>query len=343
MFRFAEPLFLLILAVVVPVMVLLFWVYRKRQRRMQALFADAALLRQLSPMVSTKRVRYKFSLVTLAIGLVLLALAQPQFGSKLMEKKSRGVEIIIATDVSNSMLAEDFKPNRLERTKNAISQLLTQLTDHRVGLIVFAGDAFVQLPVTSDYVAAQSFISSMSPSSVPVAGTSISSALDLASRSFSSTSDKSRVVIVVTDGESHDDDPIASAKAASEAGITVYTIGIGTSQGSPITINGEMLRDENDEIVVSKLDEQKLQQIAAQTGGLYVRASENQLGMQEILKRIDQMQKEEYKSLVFQEYNDQFYYILSLAVLILVIEFLMIERKNKLLSKITIFKKENAE
>lgn len=310
---------------------------------MQERFADAGLLKQLSPMASPKRVRYKFSLLTIAIGLILLALAQPQFGSKLKEKKSRGVEIIIATDVSNSMLAEDFKPNRLERTKNAISQLLTQLTDHRVGLIVFAGDAFVQLPVTSDYVAAQSFISSISPSSVPTPGTSISSALDLATRSFSSTSDKSRVVIVVTDGESHDDDPIASAKAASEAGITIYTIGIGTPQGSPITINGEMLRDEKGEIVVSKLDEQKLQEIAAQAGGLYVRASENQLGMQEILKRIDQMQKEEYKSLVFQEYNDQFYYILALSVLILIIEFLMIERKNKLLSKITIFKKENVE
>lgn len=310
---------------------------------MQERFADAGLLKQLSPMASPKRVRYKFSLLTIAIGLILLALAQPQFGSKLKEKKSRGVEIIIATDVSNSMLAEDFKPNRLERTKNAISQLLTQLTDHRVGLIVFAGDAFVQLPVTSDYVAAQSFISSISPSSVPTPGTSISSALDLATRSFSSTSDKSRVMIVVTDGESHDDDPIASAKAASEAGITIYTIGIGTPQGSPITINGEMLRDEKGEIVVSKLDEQKLQEIAAQAGGLYVRASENQLGMQEILKRIDQMQKEEYKSLVFQEYNDQFYYILALSVLILIIEFLMIERKNKLLSKITIFKKENVE
>lgn len=343
MFRFAEPLFLIILAIVIPSMVLLFWVYRRRQRRMQERFADAGLLKQLSPMASPKRVRYKFSLLTIAIGLVLLALAQPQFGSKLKEKKSRGVEIIIATDVSNSMLAEDFKPNRLERTKNAISQLLTQLTDHRVGLIVFAGDAFVQLPVTSDYVAAQSFISSISPSSVPTPGTSISSALDLATRSFSSTSDKSRVVIVVTDGESHDDDPIASAKAASEAGITIYTIGIGTPQGSPITINGEMLRDEKGEIVVSKLDEQKLQEIAAQAGGLYVRASENQLGMQEILKRIDQMQKEEYKSLVFQEYNDQFYYILALSVLILIIEFLMIERKNKLLSKITIFKKENVE
>lgn len=343
MFRFAEPLFLIILAIVITSMVLLFWVYRRRQRRMQERFADAGLLKQLSPMASPKRVRYKFSLLTIAIGLVLLALAQPQFGSKLKEKKSRGVEIIIATDVSNSMLAEDFKPNRLERTKNAISQLLTQLTDHRVGLIVFAGDAFVQLPVTSDYVAAQSFISSISPSSVPTPGTSISSALDLATRSFSSTSDKSRVVIVVTDGESHDDDPIASAKAASEAGITIYTIGIGTPQGSPITINGEMLRDEKDEIVVSKLDEQKLQEIAAQAGGLYVRASENQLGMQEILKRIDQMQKEEYKSLVFQEYNDQFYYILALSVLILIIEFLMIERKNKLLSKITIFKKENVE
>lgn len=343
MFRFAEPLFLIILAIVIPSMVLLFWVYRRRQRRMQERFADAGLLKQLSPMASPKRVRYKFSLLTIAIGLILLALAQPQFGSKLKEKKSRGVEIIIATDVSNSMLAEDFKPNRLERTKNAISQLLTQLTDHRVGLIVFAGDAFVQLPVTSDYVAAQSFISSISPSSVPTPGTSISSALDLATRSFSSTSDKSRVMIVVTDGESHDDDPIASAKAASEAGITIYTIGIGTPQGSPITINGEMLRDEKGEIVVSKLDEQKLQEIAAQAGGLYVRASENQLGMQEILKRIDQMQKEEYKSLVFQEYNDQFYYILALSVLILIIEFLMIERKNKLLSKITIFKKENVE
>lgn len=341
MFRFQDPFYLIVSIVVICAMLMVFWIYRRRQSILRSRFADESMMRKISVEASVKRINYKFYIFLCAVILILVALARPQFGSKLREQSSNGVEVIIATDVSNSMLAEDFKPNRLERTKSAIMQLLSQLKDHRIGLIVFAGDAFVQLPVTSDFMAARGFVNGISPSMVPVPGTSLSSAIDLASRSYSSSSDKSRVLILVTDGESHDDDPLAAAKQAYENGITIYTIGIGTPQGAPLSIGGQMVKDENGDIVVSKLNEEILQQIAKQGNGLYVRASESQLGLQDILNNVDNMQKQEFSSKVFDEYNDQFHYLLIIALALLVLEFFMMERKNKVFRNITVFEKES--
>lgn len=282
----------------------------------------------LAPEVSGRRVAAKFVLFAVAVGLLVFALAQPQFGSKLQTQTRRGVEIIVATDVSRSMLAQDFKPNRLEKTKNALERLVERLSDNRVGLVVFAGDAYVQLPVTSDYVSARNFISGINTDMVPRQGTSLSSAIDMSLRSFSDQSSRSKALILITDGESHDDNPLEAAQRAVDSGVVVYTVGIGTPEGAPIEVNGEMLRDEKGEIVVSKLDESVLQEIARKTEGVYVRASDSDLGLQRIVDHIDQMEKQEFTAKVFQQYNDQFHYLLAVVLLVLVVEFLIIERKS---------------
>lgn len=337
MFRFAEPQYLYLLALL-PILVVIFIVYRRAQRKRLARFGDMEIIRQLMPEASPRRVRNKFIILVIVFGLLITALAQPQFGAKLREVKREGVEIMLAIDVSRSMLAEDFKPNRLERTKNAANRLVEQLDKDRVGMIVFAGDAFIQLPITSDYVSAKSFISGISTDIVPVQGTSISKAIDLAALSFSEQSHKSRAIILVSDGESHDDDPISAAQAAKDKGIIIYTVGIGTPEGAPISVNGEMIKDEEGNMVVSKLAEETMQQIAVLTGGTYVRATNQSVGLDEILKRIQAMEKQEFNSLAFAEYNDQFHYLVALALLLLMIEFIMIDRKNRILSRISVFK-----
>lgn len=337
MFRFAEPTYLYLLFAI-PLLVVIFIYYRKAQKRRLARFGDLHVISGLIPEASPRRVRNKFILILLASTLIIVALAQPQIGAKLREVKRSGVEIMLTVDVSRSMLAEDFAPNRLERTKNAVTQLIEKLDKDRVGMIVFAGNPYIQLPVTSDYVSARSFVRELSTEMVPVQGTSISKAIELATRSFSDQSERSRAIILITDGESHDDDPLTAAQAAKDAGIVIYTVGIGTPEGAPISIDGQMIKDENDQVVVSKLDEQTLQQIAVLTGGAYVRADTRSVGLDKILSEIQQMQKREFNSLMFEEYSDQFHYLVALAMLLLIAESLMIDRKNRIFAKISIFK-----
>lgn len=337
MFRFAEPHYLYIL-ILLPILIAIFIIYRHAQRKRLTRFGDLDIIKQLMPEASPRRIRNKFILLIIVFALLITALAQPQFGAKLREVKREGVEIMLAVDVSRSMLAEDFAPNRLERTKNAVTRLVEQLEKDRVGMVVFAGDAFIQLPITSDYISAKTFINTISPDIVPIQGTSLSKAIELASLSFSEQSQKSRAIILVSDGESHDDDPIAAAQAAKDKGIIIYTVGIGTPEGAPISINGEMMKDDQGNMVVTKLSEETLQQIAVLTGGTYVRATNQSVGLDEILKRIKSMEKQEFNSLAFAEYNDQFHYLVALALFLLMIEFIMIDRKNRILSRISIFK-----
>ncbi|MEG2478737.1 MAG: VWA domain-containing protein [Mucinivorans sp.] len=337
MFRFAEPLYLYLLAII-PLIIVVFIYFRRAQRRRLARFGEPHVIAGLMPEASPRRVRNKLILLLVAFTLMIGALAQPQFGSKLEQVKREGVEIMLVVDVSNSMLAEDFAPNRLERTKNAVNRLIEKLSKDRVGMVVFAGDAFVQLPITSDYISAKSFVSGLSTNMVPRQGTSLSKAIELATRSFSEQSTRSRAMIIVTDGESHEDEPLTAAQAAKDQGVVIYTVGIGTPQGAPISMGGEMLKDKEGNIVVSKLEEQTLQQIAVLTGGAYVRATDQSVGLDEILSEIDKMQKQEFSSMVFAEYNDQFHYLLMIALVVILAEFLMIERKNRIFAKITVFK-----
>lgn len=268
-------------------------------------------------------------LTSIAIVLIVVALARPQWGSKLKEVKKKGVEIMLVVDVSNSMLAEDFRPNRLESTKYAINRLLEQLTEDRVGLIVFAGNAFVQLPITSDYVSAKSFVSQVSTDMINNQGTSIAAALDLARRSFSGQSDRSRAVVLISDGEDHEEDPMPCVEAAMADGIVIHAIGVGTPEGAPVVINGQPIKDENGNIVVSKLDETMLQKIALTTGGSYIRAGNQSVGLNEIVGRIHEMEKSEFTTMVIDAYNEQFQYVIGLALCFLLLEFLLLEKKSR--------------
>lgn len=342
MFRFAEPQYFYLL-LLIPALVVLFILYRRSQKRRAAIFADSDLFPSLTREASAGRVRTKFVLLLVAISLIVVALAQPQLGAKLGTGKGKGSEIMLTVDVSRSMLAEDFKPNRLERTKNAIGRLIEKLDKDRVGMVVFAGAAYVQLPITSDYVSAGAFVRSLSPNLVPDPGTSLASAIEMSTRSFSEGSDQSRTMILITDGESHDDDPMAAVQMAKEAGVVIHTVGIGTPEGAPIEIGGEMVRDSAGSIVVSKLDEELLKNIAIETGGVYVRASDQSVGLEEIIKRVEQMKKQEYETLIFQEWSDQFYYLAILALVVLLVEFLIINRKNRILSRISIFETKGDE
>ena len=300
-FRFAQPgmLYLLLL---VPV-ILMFWIFGNRRRRIaRSRFADRELMERLAPGYSQIRMTIKFILRIMAIVFAVLVAARPQFGSRLEEVKREGVEVIIALDVSNSMLAADIAPTRLERAKHAIAQLVDQLRNDRIGLILFAGDAYTQIPITNDYLSAKMFLESAGPDAVSKQGTAIGSAIDLGMRSFSPASDKSRAMIIITDGENHEDDALVYAKAAAEKGITIYTVGIGSPSGSPIPLTSsgktEYLKDSEGNTVISKLDEEGLTKIASATGGRYVRANNTSLGLNEIYNDICRIKKYEINTVI---------------------------------------------
>ena len=341
MFRFANPELLYLLALVPVAIIGYIWAVVSRRRAL-ARFGNAATVRDLTIGVSSARNHLKFTLSLAALTLVIFAVARPQFGSKLREEKSEGVEIMIAVDVSNSMLAEDFEPSRLERTKYAIDKLFEGLQQERVGVIVFAGEAKVQLPITSDYRMAQLFTKRISPNLVSEQGTSIGKALSMAMLSFAKDSDRSQAVILITDGETHDSNALEVAKQAAEHGVKIFTIGIGTPEGAPIRIGGDFIRDEKGEMVVSKLNETMLEEIASTTDAAYVRASKQSIGLEEIVRKINEMEKGELSTLRFEEYNEQFHYLLWIALALLLVEFLLLDRKNPMLSRFNIFDKRSA-
>ena len=277
----------------------------------------------------------------LALAFIITGIARPQFGSKLKKVKREGVELIIALDVSNSMMAEDIQPNRLERAKRAISRLVDRLKDDKIGLIVFAGDAYTQLPITSDYNSAKLFLNAVNTQIVPKQGTAIGAAINLASRSFSPGGESSRAIIVITDGENHEDDAIAEAEAAVEKGIVVHTIGMGLPSGSPIPIlrNGQTdyLKDRDGNVVVTKLNEQMMEQIAAAGSGIYVRANNAQVGLNTLFSEINDMEKQEMESRSYSEYDDQFQYFFAVGLLLILMEFIILERKNRYLKNVKLF------
>ena len=341
MFRFANPQYLWLL-LAVPVLLILFGLAARSRRKRLERFGRPEVLGELMPEVSTGRVALRFLLFCLALTCVILAAARPQFGSKLREEKAHGIEMMLTVDISNSMLAEDFQPNRLERTKYAIGKLFEGLQQDRVGLVVFAGEPKVQLPITSDYRMARAFTRKIDPSLVAEQGTAIGKALEQALLAFSSDTEQShgRVIILITDGENHEDDAIAVAKRAAEMGVRIFTIGIGTPEGAPIQIGGEFIKDEKGEMVVSKLNEEMLAQIADITGGAYVRATKQSIGLDEIVKAINDMEQTELSTIRFEEFNEQYQYLLIAALVLLLAEFLILDRRNPVLAHLNIFREK---
>jgi len=338
-FRFAQPdmLYLLLL---VPVLVVIWIIGNRRRKAARERFAEPEMVKRLSPDYSSGRMSVKFLVRLLAFIFAVLTIARPQFGSRLEEVKREGVEVIIALDVSNSMLATDIKPSRLERAKQAIAQLVDQLRNDRIGLILFAGDAYTQIPITNDYLSAKMFLESAGPDAVSKQGTAIGSAIDLGMRSFTPESDKSRALVIITDGENHEDNALVEAKLAAEKGIVIHTIGIGSPEGSPIPVNingrTDYLKDRDGNTVISKLDEKGLQEIAAATGGRYVRANNTSLGLNEIYNDIGRMKKAEVNTVMYTEYNDQFLIPAVIMLLLLITDIMVTDRRNHLLSRLGI-------
>jgi Ca-activated chloride channel homolog len=341
LFRFANPDFLYLL-LAIPVLILLWVINSIRRKRTLNRFGDSDLITKLIPEASESRLVIKFTIQLLALLSGIVMLARPQFGSKIENVKKEGVEIIIALDVSNSMLCEDIQPNRLERAKQSISRLIDQFVDDKIGLIVFAGDAYTQIPVTNDYLSAKMFLSTVSPDMVSKQGTAIGAAIDLAMRSFSPNMEESKAMIIISDGENHEDDPIEKANEAAEARIIIHTIGIGSVDGSPIPliIDGrkDFLKDIDGNTVVTRLDENILKELAVITGGKYTRATNTNIGLNDIFTDIKKMNKQEIEGTRYTEYNDQFQFFAAAMIILLLIDFLVMERKNRKLQNIKFLK-----
>ncbi len=338
MFRFEEPSFLYILFLI-PLLVVFYLYSNYRKRKAIRKFGDPELMQQLMPQVSKYRPDVKFTLLLIAIGFFSLLLARPQFGSKLETVKRKGVEVMIALDISNSMLAQDIQPNRLEKAKRLVSKLVDGLENDKIGLIVFAGDAFTQLPITSDYISAKMFLETINPELISKQGTAIGAAINLAARSFTPQEDISKTIIVITDGENHEGDALVAAKEAAAKGIQVNVLGVGMPEGSPIPIAGsnDYRRDREGNVVVTRLNETMCQEIAKDGHGLYIRVDNTNSAQKAIESEINKMAKSDIESKVYTEFNEQFQFITWIVLLLLVAELLILECKNPLFRNIHLF------
>ena len=328
MLYFASPEYFWLL-LLVPLIPIVYGIVRALRRRRIRAFGDEQLVRQLMPSWSGPKGWIRIILFTLAFFCFVIGISRPQMGAKLKEHEAKGAEIMICLDVSNSMLAEDYSPSRLDRAKLAISRVVDKLQGDRIGLIIFAGTSFVQLPITTDYVSAKMFLGSIDTGSVPVQGTAIGDAILTAAKSFSAQSEKSRAIIVITDGENHEDDAVDAARQAAELGIKVYTVGVGSLRGQPIPKDGELMKDSEGNIVVTRLDEATLRKIAEVGGGAYVHAGNEEFGLNPIVDDIKKMEAEKYNSIVFEEYDELFMYFFAAALALLVLEMLIGERRHK--------------
>ena len=328
MLMFARAHFLWLLLLVPLILIGYALLRRARRKRMQR-FGDEALVRALMPSWSASKGWWRTVLFCLGFACFSVGLARPLLGAKLVERETKGAEIMICLDVSNSMLAQDYSPDRLSRAKLAISRIVDRLQGDRIGLIIFAGSSFVQLPITTDYVSAKMFLGIINPQSVPIQGTAIGDAIRTAARSFSLQSEKSRAIIVITDGENHEDDAVDAARQVAETGIRIYTIGVGSVQGQPIPMDGDLLKDKDGNIVVSRLDEETLKRIASVGNGAYVRAGGEEFGLNPILDEIRKLEDERFNSLVFEEYDEQYMYFFAAALFFFVLEMLIGERRPK--------------
>jgi Ca-activated chloride channel family protein len=339
-FRFAHPNYLFALALI-PLLAFMHLFLAKRRKKALERFGNLELLSSLMPEVSFIRPTVKIYILLLAYMALIITIAGPQFGTKLESVKRKGIELMIALDVSNSMNAQDIPPSRLEQAKRAISRLVDKLNNDRIGFIVFAGQAYTQLPITSDYPSAKMFLSAIDTDVVPTQGTAIGTAINLAIQSFSQQEDINRAIVVITDGENHEDDPVAAASKAAQAGIKVYTVGMGLPKGSPIPIKGgqdnEFMKDNAGNVVISKLDEATLQEVAIKGNGAYIPANNIRNGINNLLDELSELEKKEIDAKIYTDYDDQFQYFAGLALLLILIEFLILERKNKYLKNIDLF------
>ncbi|MBK8584909.1 MAG: VWA domain-containing protein [Bacteroidetes bacterium] len=341
MFRFEHPEYLYALAVL-PLILLVYLYHLRWKNKARKQFGDPALVERLAPNVSKTKPVTKLVLNLLGISLVIIACANPQIGTRLEEVKREGVDIIIALDISNSMKAQDIKPSRLERSKQAISRLIDKLENDRIGMVVFAGQAYVQLPITSDYAAAKLFLSTIDTDLIPTQGTCVGCAIDLATESFVGNDNKHKALIIITDGENHEDDAVEAAKKAHATGVVIHTIGMGSPDGAPIPIsrNGyqtDFLKDKAGNTVITKLETLTLEQIASEGKGQFIQASNSDDGLSTILAQINKMDKKSFGSKQFTDYEDRFQYFLAAGLLLLLLEFTITNKRSKIIQQMDLF------
>ena len=339
MFRFEDPIYLYMLAVI-PVLVIIRLLMVHQQKKRLRRFGDVELVRQLMPDVSRFRPAVKFYLLLAALALLIVLVARPQFGTKISHEKRTGIETIIAMDVSNSMLAEDVAPSRLDRSKMMVENLVDNFTNDKIGLIVFAGDAFIQLPITSDYVSAKMFLSSISPSMIATQGTDIAAAINMAVNSFTQQEGVGKAIIVITDGEDHEGRAIEAAKDAKNRGMRVYVLGVGSPNGAPIPIgDGEYLKDNTGQTVMTGLNEQMCRELAQAGGGAYIHVENNSNAQQQLDTELDKLAKKEIEATIYSDYDEQFQAVGIIVLLLLILEICIMEVKNPLLRRISLFKR----
>ena len=337
MFRFEEPIYLYLLAVI-PVLALVRWLLERKQHKRLRKFGDPELLSQLMPDVSRWRPAAKFWTLEAALALLIVMIARPQMGTRISHDKRTGIETIIAMDISNSMLAEDVAPSRLDRTKMMVENLVDNFTDDKIGLIVFAGDAFVQLPITSDYVSAKMFLSDIHPSLMATQGTDIATAINMATNSFTQQQGVGKAIIVVTDGEDHEGGALEAAKDAKKKGMRVYVLGVGSPNGAPIPLgNGNYMKDKTGNTVMTKLNEEMCRQVAEAGGGAYIHVDNNSNAQQQLDNELSKLTKKEMQSTIYSDYDEQFQAFGIIALILLIIEICILDRKNPLARRINIF------
>ena len=341
MFRFEDPIYLYAL-VLIPVLALIRWWMMLRQRKRLRRFGDPQLVRQLMPDVSRFRPLVKFGLLLTALALLIVMLARPQMGTKISHEKRTGIETIIALDISNSMLAEDVTPSRLDRAKMMVENLVDHFTNDKIGLIVFAGEAYVQLPITSDFVSAKMFLSSIEPGLIETQGTDIAAAVNMATHSFTQEEGVGKAVIVITDGEDHEGGALEAAQEAKEKGMRVYVLGIGSAKGSPIPIPGtsDYMKDNSGETVMSALNEDMCKQVAEAGGGAYIHVENNSNAQEQLNRELDKLAKKEISSTVYSDFDEQFQAVGILVLLLLIAEICILEIKNPHLRNIHLFNRK---
>ena len=338
MFRFEDPIYLWLL-VLIPILALVRFVSYRNQKKRLHKFGEPQLLKNLMPDVSRFRPSVKFWVLQAALALLILMLARPQMGTKISHEKRTGIETIIALDISNSMRAEDIVPSRLDRSKMMIENLVDHFTNDKIGLIVFAGDAFVQLPITSDYVSAKMFLSSIDPSMMATQGTDIAAAIDMATNSFTQEEGIGKAIIVITDGEDHEGGALQAAEAARKKGMCVFVLGVGSAQGAPIPIpgTGDYMKDNTGNTVMSALNEDMCRQVAQAGGGAYIHVENNSAAQQRLDNELDKLAKKETSTTVYSDYDEQFQAFGILALLLLILEICILDRRNPLLKRISFF------
>lgn len=345
MFRFANSGFLYLL-ILLPILIALYILIVQLHKKSFLKFTDSMFFDVLAPLRSPARRNIKFILFLTAIFSLIIALARPQFGSKLEEVKREGIEMIIALDVSRSMLAEDIKPNRLERAKQAITALINRMRDDKIGMIVFAGDAYTQLPITTDYISAKMFLTNISPEMLSRQGTAIASAIDLGVKSFTQDTEAAKVIVIISDGEDHEGDAVESARLAAEKGIKVYAIGMGSQTGAPVPLSrisgdqGGFMKNRQGDVVITRMDPKMLSEIATAGDGEFFGASASNVGLNKLYNDLNKLNKSEIETKVYTEYDDQFHYFVAFALLLLLIDMLLLERKSQYFKKFSLFEKK---